>query len=70
MRSLEHRWADALRFLELVLATPLLVVAMIQSPIHWGILILALLLAGVISVDTVAAWLHRTPPEPDETPPP
>ena len=57
----EHPLADTVRAVELMLGTPLVVVALVDRPIRWAVVTLALLLLGVISLDTVAAWTrHRS----------
>jgi len=60
MRRPEHPLADTLRAIELMLGTPLLVVALVDNPIRWAVVALALLLLGVITLDTIAAWTHRS----------
>ena len=62
MHRPEHPRADVARAIELMLGTPLVVVLLVDKPIRWAVAILALLLLGVISLDTVAAWTHRVPP--------
>ena len=57
----QHPWSDTVRALELMLGAPLLVAALVESPVRWVVVTLALLLLGVITLDTVAAWTqHRT----------
>jgi len=81
MRRPEHPLADTLRAIELMLGTPLLVVVLVDNPIRWAVVALVLLLLGVISLDTIAAWTHRRsitamsttddptlPVDPDEVP--